>query len=909
MGRSRVDDGGIDSYMGSAHFVRKNIWGSPGGKMRLAKVILKLLTPAHSAYTEVFAGSAAVFFRKEKVATEVLNDFNEEIAAAYSAIQTLSDADLDVLEKMPWTGDRKTFNTLYAADPKSLGKVGRLHRWLYITRFSFGIMPQAGFNPSSQGMQTQRTAKVRKYRDRLAGVSVYTGDYVGPLMKHDGADSLHFLDPPYPGYNARLREKDFDEDGFLETIKGLKGHFLITYGIRGRFPVMVKDTAFHRKRICPRRSFGQTGNMGAGAKLGTLIVTNYEQTTKSMGLLEDYADVVVCDWTSDDDAICEMVNDSETYRNVDCRPPADMAMIAKLAIASDIGRLHGDGPVLSLAKRIAEREPLEHWDILKLANYFASSGAPEMTPSGIGPMLLGGGAGKTWAGERVQKMVEVEGSVGSNLVEVGGASFLNGPLMVAEDAVVMGPGGELVLRFADDMVEDAVSRCLPVPTEAVVNKTAVGHHAYEHIPLYDLVLVPSGDFGVVRRLEKMIGDFDYRVGDSGTASIQLWEQGEVVVTKVMMRKMGKRPDDHWQGGTLLSPLAKDGADRLDQMMADGSGIVTMVSEVTKALGAPGSDDKVHRGSLKVLEPFAADPSVVMKSTDGKVVSQLDVVKWVAGEQEEGFKEFFFDGDKMSGRYVFMRVPSDLEVVKAVWSRSYVDDLPDSAFLWVAPGGKKSGGKTTPRDLRYFPFRDDEGEVDVPHLRNALARIPQAKHELLTAAKVKELTAKAEKYLAAVTAKGADTWVVAKFAEHEPHFVTPNPLAKRATTGGPSFEVVKALEEQRIVLGPVLIPETVDLQGDIISSEAIEKAAHDWLAGINVTSKTGLMHKDFDRAFLVVESYVAPVDFTVEGRKILKGTWMAAFKILDDETWESVKKGELRGFSIGGTASETEKLDG
>lgn len=65
-------------------------------------------------------------------------------------------------------------------------------------------------------------------------------------------------------------------------------------------------------------------------------------------------------------------------------------------------------------------------------------------------------------------------------------------------------------------------------------------------------------------------------------------------------------------------------------------------------------------------------------------------------------------------------------LKAVWSTSFVNDLPDSAFLYIVPGGSKDDqGKTTPRSLRYFPYKDDSGKVDQPHLRNALSRIPQS----------------------------------------------------------------------------------------------------------------------------------------------------------------------------------------
>lgn len=61
-----------------------------------------------------------------------------------------------------------------------------------------------------------------------------------------------------------------------------------------------------------------------------------------------------------------------------------------------------------------------------------------------------------------------------------------------------------------------------------------------------------------------------------------------------------------------------------------------------------------------------------------------------------------------------------------WSKKDMDHLPDSAFLYVEPGGRKDAhGSTVPRKLRHFPVRDAKGNVDLTHVRNALARIPQS----------------------------------------------------------------------------------------------------------------------------------------------------------------------------------------
>jgi len=90
--------------------------------------------------------------------------------------------------------------------------------------------------------------------------------------------------------------------------------------------------------------------------------------------------------------------------------------------------------------------------------------------------------------------------------------------------------------------------------------------------------------------------------------------------------------------------------------------------------------------------------------------------------------------------------------KAKWTTAFINDLPDGSFLYVEGGGKKDrGGKTVPRSLRHFPYKDAAGKIDKPHLRNAIARIPQAK----IAADLKtKLQAKARRLLEGTKTKKA-----------------------------------------------------------------------------------------------------------------------------------------------------------
>ncbi len=110
--------------------------------------------------------------------------------------------------------------------------------------------------------------------------------------------------------------------------------------------------------------------------------------------------------------------------------------------------------------------------------------------------------------------------------------------------------------------------------------------------------------------------------------------------------------------------------------------------------------------------------------------------------------------------------------KAIWTTAFINNLPDSSFLYVEPGGSKDGeGKTTPRSKRHFPYKGPSGAIDLPHLRNAVARIPQSNAPGLNKA---ALQARARKLLGA-THKDR----LARLADAKATYTSPNPKKTRA----------------------------------------------------------------------------------------------------------------------------------
>lgn len=108
-------------------------------------------------------------------------------------------------------------------------------------------------------------------------------------------------------------------------------------------------------------------------------------------------------------------------------------------------------------------------------------------------------------------------------------------------------------------------------------------------------------------------------------------------------------------------------------------------------------------------------------------SDLRPVKILSEEQEK--QEEIADLTEQSGllaqRLASLKGIKASELLLAEWDAQYVNDLPDASFAYVAPGGEKDeSGRTVPRSLRHLPFRNADGAVDLPHLRNALARLGQ-----------------------------------------------------------------------------------------------------------------------------------------------------------------------------------------
>lgn len=125
------------------------------------------------------------------------------------------------------------------------------------------------------------------------------------------------------------------------------------------------------------------------------------------------------------------------------------------------------------------------------------------------------------------------------------------------------------------------------------------------------------------------------------------------------------------------------------------------------------------------------------------------------------------------------------------------------------------------------------------------------------------------------------------------------------------------EEERFIMSLVLEPNDgedgapmkPDTQGDIYSAADVRKAAHAWMefyGALDLQHSWKALGKEKVR---VLECYLAPCDFKLgEGKStydVVKGTWLLAVRVVDDELWKEVKSGGIGAYSIGGTAIREE----
>lgn len=117
-------------------------------------------------------------------------------------------------------------------------------------------------------------------------------------------------------------------------------------------------------------------------------------------------------------------------------------------------------------------------------------------------------------------------------------------------------------------------------------------------------------------------------------------------------------------------------------------------------------------------------------------------------------------------------------------------------------------------------------------------------------------------------------------------------------------------EKRILMGAALIPNKQIYRRNkdkeyyiFFSEDTVRKASELFLMRSNQNNATYEHEREMLKGMSVVESWIIEDEKTDKSRlysfNLPKGTWMISMKVNNDDVWQSVKDGEVKGFSIEG----------
>jgi DNA adenine methylase len=246
----------------------------------------------HNRYIEPFCGSAAVFFNKNPVKAEVLNDIDGNIVHFFKILREKPEAIIRYLEKQPYSFEDyvRIKKSYYSSDfPQDDVQRAAEFYFLRYSQFGGGLSPNNGFARRRKSLKSIAKAfknsiqNLDKIAHRLKDAMIEAREFQWVLNYYDHQDALFYCDPPYRDTEHQYPTKMMDHNRLLDLLAGLEGKFILSYDHE------IEDTDFFRVQKHSRYSI----NRGGRATTEYLYM-NYNP--KSVPLISDANQTKMGEW-------------------------------------------------------------------------------------------------------------------------------------------------------------------------------------------------------------------------------------------------------------------------------------------------------------------------------------------------------------------------------------------------------------------------------------------------------------------------------------------------------------------------------------------------------------------------------------------------------------------------------------
>lgn len=216
-----------------------------GGKWLLAPWIIRHFPP-HRVYVEPFGGAASVLLQKSRAYAEVYNDLDGEIVNLFRVLRAPEQArELERLLRLtPYS--RVEFDESYMPSDDPVEQARRTMLRSFAGFSGVGTTGRrTGFRSTTRRSGTVPATDwaalpdvVAHFTARLAGVVIEQGPAVDVIARYDGADTLHYVDPPYPfatrtttaRWDSVYRHEMSDDDhrALAQVLRSLSGMVVLS---------------------------------------------------------------------------------------------------------------------------------------------------------------------------------------------------------------------------------------------------------------------------------------------------------------------------------------------------------------------------------------------------------------------------------------------------------------------------------------------------------------------------------------------------------------------------------------------------------------------------------------------------------------------------------------------------------
>lgn len=266
-----------------------------GGKWKLAEWIIGHFPP-HSVYVEPFGGAASVLIQKPRSYSECYNDLDSEVVNVFRVLRDSESAErlTAALKLTPFA--RAEFKLAYEGSDEP---VEQARRTIVRAFMGFGSAAASGHNTGFRANSnrsgttpahdwTNYAQGIRIYTERLAGVVIECRPAEEIIKQHDGARTLHYVDPPYlpstrnkgnpyckkGAYRHEMTEEEHGElAALLHSVEGMV--------VLSGYPSKLYDALYSEWKTVERKSQAD----GARARREVLWLNGAAWNAKAQGSL------------------------------------------------------------------------------------------------------------------------------------------------------------------------------------------------------------------------------------------------------------------------------------------------------------------------------------------------------------------------------------------------------------------------------------------------------------------------------------------------------------------------------------------------------------------------------------------------------------------------------------------------